>query len=289
MLLFLYNWDFSWSSYWYLHLQLLHIYDLTTLKVSKKDKWWFVFLRFNFVTAFHFHHKAAKLDNAGLIFQHLIYNRFTGMQEQLDVICDPLDQKETRSLVTNTGGWKRFKLEWREIWPIEELWNELYDIKNLHLSSLSSGVHHLISWSEVEYCTFHKGSKILHSVRWYQYCGMAKQPEEGGIWDGGRPGASFGTGTWFRHEGQVEDLLLPDGITSTGSTQEEVILALRHYNIGTLHGSQLSCIGGMSRGWGLEKGRKNPNIRHNFDIFSHPDTYTSTTSYNDPISTKYLS
>ena len=77
---------------------------------------------------------------------------------------------------------------------------------------------------------------------------------------GGRTGASFGTGTRFRHGGGLEDLLLPDGITSTGSTQEEVILALCHYNIGTLHGSQLSCVGGMSRRWGLEKGRNNTNI-----------------------------
>lgn len=50
----------------------------------------------------------------------------------------------------------------------------------------------LISKSEVEYCTFHKGSKILHSVRWYQYCGMAKQPKEGGVWDGGVTGVSLG-------------------------------------------------------------------------------------------------
>lgn len=82
---------------------------------------------------------------------------------------------------------------------------------------------------------------------------MAKQPEEGGVWDGGRTGASFGTGTRFRHEGGVEELLLPDGITSTGPAHEEVILTLCHYNIGTLHGSQLSGIGGMSRRWGLEK------------------------------------
>lgn len=72
-------------------------------------------------------------------------------------------------------------------------------------------------------------------------------------WD--RTGASFGMGTRFRHGRGVEELLLPDGITSIGSTQEEVILALCHYNIGTLHGSQLSCIGGVSRRWGLEKGR----------------------------------
>ena len=81
---------------------------------------------------------------------------------------------------------------------------------------------------------------------------MAKQPEEGGVWDGERTGASFGTGTRFRHEGGVEELLLPDGITSTGSTQEEVVLALCHHNVGTLHGSQLSCVWGMSRRWGLE-------------------------------------
>lgn len=84
---------------------------------------------------------------------------------------------------------------------------------------------------------------------------MAKQPEEGGVWDGGRTGASFGAGTRLRHEGGVEELLLPDGITSAGSTQEEVVLALCHYNIGPLHGSQLSCIGGVSRRWGLQKGR----------------------------------
>lgn len=51
--------------------------NLTTLKVFKKDKrrFPFFFLRFhcNFVTAFHFHHKAAKLYNAGRIFQHFIY------------------------------------------------------------------------------------------------------------------------------------------------------------------------------------------------------------------------
>lgn len=68
-------------------------------------------------------------------------------------------------------------------------------------------------------------------------------------------GHHLGQGHGFRHEGEVEDLLLPDGITSIGSAQEEVILALCHYNIGTLHGSQLSCIGGMSRRWGLEKVR----------------------------------
>lgn len=81
---------------------------------------------------------------------------------------------------------------------------------------------------------------------------MAKQPEEGGVWDRGRTGASSGMGMPFRHEEGVEELLLPDGITSIGSTQEEVILALCHYNVGTLHGSQLSCVGGVSRRWGWD-------------------------------------
>lgn len=84
---------------------------------------------------------------------------------------------------------------------------------------------------------------------------MAKQPEEGAVWDGEETGASFGMGTRIRHEGDVEELLLPDGITSTGATQEEVILPLCHYNIGTLHGSQLSCVGGVSRRWGLQRSR----------------------------------
>lgn len=70
-------------------------------------------------------------------------------------------------------------------------------------------------------------------------------------------GVSLGTGTRLKCEEEAEDLLLPDGITSTGSTSEEVTLALCHYNIGALHGSQLSCIGGMSRRRGLERWRKN--------------------------------
>lgn len=52
----------------------------------------------------------------------------------------------------------------KKVRPNEGLWNE-FNIKNLHLSSPGSGVHHLISTSEVEYCTFQEGSKILHSVR----------------------------------------------------------------------------------------------------------------------------
>lgn len=81
---------------------------------------------------------------------------------------------------------------------------------------------------------------------------MAKQPEEGGIWDGEELGHHLG---WGHGLGMKKELLLPDGITSTGSTQEEVILALCHYNIGTLHGSQLSGIRGVSRRWGLAKER----------------------------------
>ena len=53
-----------------------------------------------------------------------------------------------------------------------------------------------------------------------------------------------------------EWLPLPDGITSTGASQEEIILALCHHNISTLHGRQLSGIWGVSRGWGLEQENK---------------------------------
>lgn len=49
----------------------------------------------------------------------------------------------------------------------------------------------------MEYCTFQEGSKILHSIRWYQYCGMAKQPVETGLWDGWA-----GEGTKGYHLGQ---------------------------------------------------------------------------------------
>lgn len=53
----------------------------------------------------------------------------------------------------------------------------------------------------------------------------------------------------------MEDSLLPDGIPSTGATSEPVTLALRHYNIGALHGRQLSGVGGVSRGWRLQQRR----------------------------------
>lgn len=87
---------------------------------------------------------------------------------------------------------------------------------------------------------------------------MAKQPVERGLWDGWAGGGLrgiIGTGRRFGHEGEVEDSLLPDGIPSTGATSEPVTLALRHYNIGALHGSQLSGVGGVSRRWRLQHRR----------------------------------
>lgn len=74
-----------------IYIELLHIYELTTLKGFQKRQVEICFLRFhcNFVTAFNFHHKAAKLNNAGLLFQHFIYNSFTGLQEHLNVIFGP--------------------------------------------------------------------------------------------------------------------------------------------------------------------------------------------------------
>lgn len=100
--------------------------------------------------------------------------------------------------------------------------------------------------------------------------------------NGGGTGASSGMGAWFRHGQGVEKLLLPDGITSTGSTQEEVILALCHYNVGTLHGSQLSCVGRVSRRWGLMKEKKvliavnqtiNQSINHVASLNRSVDTH----------------
>lgn len=198
----------------------------TTLKVFKKDKWrFFFFLRShcNFVNAFHFYHKAAKLYDAGLIFQHFIYVALQVYKYILFVIHSIKGDEVSWA---NTDAWTRSDLEWpKKLDPME---NHGMNSTTLKICICPFVLINLISRSEVEYCTFNEGSKILHSVRWYQYCGMAKQPEEGGIWDGGRTGASFGTGTRFRHGGGLEDLLLPDGITSTGSTQEEVILALCH-------------------------------------------------------------
>lgn len=128
---------------------------------------------------------------------------FTGIQEHLNVNLWSIESKRRRGLLNKYRCLKEVQSGMtKKGRPNEGLWNE-FNIKNLHLSSPGSGIHRLISTSEVEYCTFHEGSKILHSVRWYQYCGMAKQPEEGGIWDGERTGASFGTGTRFRHEGGV--------------------------------------------------------------------------------------
>lgn len=51
----------------------------------------------NFVTAFHFHHKAAKLNNAGLVFRQFVYVALQVIQERLDGICDPLERKENAS------------------------------------------------------------------------------------------------------------------------------------------------------------------------------------------------
>lgn len=102
------------------------------------------------------------------------------------------------------------------------------------------------SISAVEYCTF-RGSTIVHSVRCYQYCGAAKQPEEGGVWGtGGRA-----LGVWMRGWDDEEQSPLPDSVTSTGAAQEEVVLALRHDDVGSLHGRQLGGVWGVSRGWGL--------------------------------------
>lgn len=48
-------------------------------------------------------------------------------------------------------------------------------------------------------------------------------------------------------------MLLPDGVSPIGAAHEEVVLALRHHDVGILHGSQLSCIRDVSRGWGLRR------------------------------------
>lgn len=80
---------------------------------------------------------------------------------------------------------------------------------------------------------------------------------QGGGGRGRDLGALFGSGTWFRHEEDAADLLLPDGIASAGAAQEEVVFALCHYNVGALHGSQLGCVGGVARGRRLEEGESN--------------------------------
>lgn len=54
----------------------------------------------------------------------------------------------------------------------------------------------------------------------------------------------------------MRDLLLPDGIPSIGSAHEEVVLTLRHDNVGALHGGQLSCVGGVSWRWWLMRVEK---------------------------------
>lgn len=78
---------------------------------------------------------------------------------------------------------------------------------------------------------------------------------------GGTKGSHLGQEEGFGH-GEVENSLLPDGIPSTGPTSEPVTLALRHYNIGALHGSQLSSVGGVSRRWRLQQ-RRNSRWRWN--------------------------
>lgn len=79
------------------------------------------------------------------------------------------------------------------------------------------------------------------------------EKEAYGMWK--ELGHRLGVGSWFRRGGGVVKSLLPDGKPSARSTQEEVTLALRHYNVGTLHGSQLSRVGGVPRRRGLETRR----------------------------------
>lgn len=59
-----------------------------------------------------------------------------------------------------------------------------------------------------------------------------------------------------------EQLLLPDGVTSAGAAQEEVVLALRHDHVGALHGRQLGRIWGVPRGWGLRGNRIDHQFNH---------------------------
>lgn len=141
----------------------------------------------------------------------------------------------------------------KEVRPNEESWNEFYGIK-ICICPLQAVAFIIWSlgqkWSTVPFTRALKYYIPLGDISIVAWPSSLKREAYG---MGKELGHHLGRGTRFRHEGGVEDLLLPDGITSTGSTQEEVILALCHYNIGTLHGSQLSCIGGMSRRWGLEK------------------------------------
>lgn len=68
--------------------------------MTRGDSSFFFCLRLNFVTAFHFHYKAAKLCNAGLIFRHFI-----------DVA---LQEYKNISMSLATGGSKRRPgLAWR--------------------------------------------------------------------------------------------------------------------------------------------------------------------------------
>lgn len=62
---------------------------------------------------------------------------------------------------------------------------------------------------------------------------------------------------WAR---EAENAPLPDGIAATGAASEPVTLALRHYNVGALHGGQLSSVGGVSRRWRLQERRENTEL-----------------------------
>lgn len=89
----------------------------------------------------------------------------------------------------------------KEFRPNEELWNEFYDVKNLHLSSPGSGIHHLISRSEVEYCTFTRALKYYIPLGDISIVAWPSSLKREAYGMGEELGHHLGRGTWFRHEG----------------------------------------------------------------------------------------
>lgn len=140
----------------------------------------------------------------------------------------------------------------KEVRPNEELWNGFCNITifTFPLQAMEFIISSLgQKWSTVPFTRALKYYIPLGDISIVAWPSSLKREAYG---MGEELGHHLG---WGHGLGMKKELLLPDGITSTGSTHEEVILALCHYNIGTLHGSQLSGIRGVSRRWGLAKER----------------------------------
>lgn len=104
----------------------------------------------------------------------------------------------------------------------------------------------ILNWKiSTKYCTVSGDYKTLHSVVSLSWHSQAA-PGEAGERRRKRPSDKG------KSQGPISSFsLLPNSVTPSWTTHEEVALALCHHHIRTLHCCQLCCIWSMSRRRGL--------------------------------------